>query len=121
MSVEFYPQDSQLWNQRTWLQIANANFSILRDLLCLESPLGDNTGEITADDLLLKIARARLVLQQQRKEWERAEEPSPEQQEGRLIILSTCGLSQDDLAHYLHELHKLALFAKEEGTGVKWS
>lgn len=123
MSVAFYLQDRRYWNDEDYhLGLANANFVIVRDLLALTSETGDYTGTLSADALLMKIARARTTLRVQGKEWERSEEPPPEGQEGQsLKILGTPGLSQDRLHSYLETLHRIALYAKEKGTGVKWS
>lgn len=122
MSVDFYLQDQTYWNNLRIprLGIANMNFAVLQELLKL--PGTDYTGQISADELLDKIAQARTELQRHGQEWERPEEPPPARQEGQsLIILRTPALDQEDLWNYLDRLQQVALFAKAKGTGVLWS
>jgi hypothetical protein len=121
MSVTFYLQDQRYWGDEDHrLNLANNNFVIVRDLL--DPTSDDYTDIISADTLLMKIARARTTLSVQGKEWERSEEPPPEEQEDQPFkILGTPGIFQDHLHWYLETLHRIALYAREKGTGVQWS
>ena len=101
------------------LQMAGTNFATLNNVLGLPTEKGDS-GSISAEKLLLKIAHARqLILSPGGKEWERAEEPSDAN--GSFKIMATPGLSCEDLEEYLQQLRRIAEYAYANQAEVKWS
>ena len=123
MSVSFYAENEVNNRDRIHgLHIGNANFRILAQLLNLESPDGDDTGSISSEELLSKVVLGRKELLVHGKEWERSDAPPPERQEDqRLKIMFTPGLSQDQLLGYLYDLFDLVHHAQETGQKVAWS
>jgi hypothetical protein len=83
MSVAFYLQDPRFWHdefhrEHYYLHMSMRNFEIMACLLELEFLDGGYIGRISADTLLVKIAKAGGELQQHGKEWEISYEPPPE-------------------------------------------
>lgn len=101
------------------LQMASLNFSTLNELLKLPTDEGD-TGRISAEKFLLKVAHARqVILSPGGKEWERSEEPSSEN--GSFKIMATPGLECEDLENYLQQLQRIAEYAYANQADVKWA
>ena len=101
------------------LQMSTLNFVFLNNLLALPTDEG-NTGRISAENLLLKIAHARqVILAPGGKEWERSEEPPSV--EGSLKLLATPGLGREEIESYLQQLRRIAEFAYANLAEVIWS
>jgi hypothetical protein len=98
------------------LNLANGNFTILSQLLQLNSDV-DNCGSILPELLDKKLLLARDEMKYHSREWERLMSESTGTQ-GALIL--ECGLSELQIQIYFTKLTRIIEYAKQNNTVIHW-
>lgn len=98
------------------LNISNANFSILAQLLQLDTD-ENGCGSVEAIELIKKIAFARSEMQHSSSEWERTPSAYRGAKGAHIIEM---GLNEQQLLRYLERLEPIIIYAKQNNVRIEY-
>lgn len=113
MSITIHPRN----DFDTELNLSNANFRILSQLLELQSN-NEDCGSIDPCELEINLKNARNEMSKSASEWERSYSETTGEKGARIIELP---LRSDQIARYFDKLDEIILVAKEQNVTIEWA
>jgi DNA repair ATPase RecN len=115
MSITIHPRN--MFDDSIELNLSNANFRILSQLLHLELDEEDS-GEINTEELEANIAEARKELLKNAKEWETSYSESTNEKETKIIEMP---FRAHKFNYYFKRLETIIQVAKKHNVSINWA